>query len=83
MTSPARLSPTTRGVVDIEARIRRLQEYENWREPIRINFAAIISPQMWQRHEENWKNVVSLLRTSQELASQIRVEVRNAITAKQ
>lgn len=72
ITSGARLSPQTRGVPDLSARIARLDAYEQWREPRRIDFAAVAGSVLWARHRQNWRDVLALLRTSQELASEIR-----------
>jgi 5-methylcytosine-specific restriction endonuclease McrA len=75
MEGRAKLSPATRGVPDIDERIARLQAYEAWRQPRRIDFAAIVGPEMWERHRQNWRDVLDLLKKSQELASEIRVIV--------
>ena len=72
MEGNARLSPKTRGVVDISARAERLANYERWRQPRKIDFAALVGPEMWLRHRQNWRNVLDLLKNSQELASEIR-----------
>lgn len=78
MEGNAKLSPTTRGVPDIKERIPRLQAYEAWRQPKKIDFAAIVGPEMWQHHRENWRKVLDLLKTSQELADKIRVIIARA-----
>jgi hypothetical protein len=72
MQGSARLSPKTRGVSDLAERVARLQIYEAWRQPRKIDFAAVVGPEMWQRHRQNWRGVLELLRKSQELASEIR-----------
>lgn len=72
MEGTAKLSPKTRGVADLEDRIQRLQSYEAWREPKKINFAEVVGPEMWRRHRENWRSVLDLLKKSQELAGEIR-----------
>lgn len=78
MEGKAKLSPATRGVPDIKERIERLTAYENWREPKQIDFAALVGPEMWQRHRKNWRSVLDLLKSSQELASEIRAIVAKA-----
>src|ERR1035438_2073590 len=40
MQGSARLSPKSRGVPDITTRVERLEMYEAWRQPRRIDFAA-------------------------------------------
>jgi|SRR5271156_3223917 len=78
MEGAARLSPKTRGVPDLADRVARLQRYEAWRQPRKIDFAAIVGPEMWQRHRQNWRSVLDLLKKSQELASEIRSIVQKA-----
>ena len=77
MESNARLSPKSRGVLDLSARIERLEKYEAWREPRKIDFAAVVGPEMWKRHRENWRSVLDLLKTSQQLAGEIRTIIAN------
>ncbi len=74
----AKLSPKSRGVTDIKDRVDRLSAYEAWRQPKKIDFAAIVGPEMWQRHRTNWRSVLDLLKASQELASEIRSLVAKA-----
>ncbi len=78
MEGSARLSPKSRGVADLPHRIARLQAYETWREPTKIDFASIVGPQMWERHRQNWRDVLELLKKSQELANEIRAIVAKA-----
>jgi len=78
MEGDAKLSPKTRNIPDLQERIQRLQNYEAWRQPRRIDFAAIVGPEMWQRHRQNWRNVLDLLKTSQRLAEEIRLIVAKA-----
>jgi hypothetical protein len=81
MEGSAKLSPKTRGVSDLNERIIRLTNYEAWRQPKKIDFAAVVGPEMWQRHRQNWRSVLDLLKESQVLASEIREIVANANTA--
>lgn len=74
----ARLSPKTRGVPNLKKRIAKLDAYEKWRQPQKIDFAAIVGPKMWRRHRKNWRDVLSMLKKSQELASEIRAIVAKA-----
>jgi len=78
IVSSARLSPKTRGIPELDERIARLEEYGRWRQPRRIDFASLVGPELWGRHRQNWRDVLALLRTSQELASEIREIVAKA-----
>jgi hypothetical protein len=72
MEGDAKLSPKTRGIPDLTERVARLQIYEAWRQPRKIDFAAVVGAEVWQRHGQNWRSVLDLLKKSQELASEIR-----------
>lgn len=75
MLGNAKLSPTTRGVLDIEDRVARLEAYEAWRRPLKINFEALVGPEMWGLHEQNLSDVLDLLKKSQKHAEKIRAIV--------
>lgn len=79
MLSNARRSPRTRGVHDLNERIARLEKYEQWRKPLYIEFVKIVEADMWQRHRQNWSDVLELLKQSQELAREIREVVLKAM----
>ncbi len=79
MEGEARLSPNSRKIPDLGKRVERLQAYSVWREPRKIDFAALAGPEMWQRHRKNWEEVLNLLKSSQKLATEIRTVVAKAI----
>jgi hypothetical protein len=78
MLSSARLSPTTRKVPDIEARIEKLTLYAMWKPPTKIDFRSVINLDVWNEHHTNWRKVLDLLMESQKLAKQIRETIENA-----
>lgn len=78
MRSTARLSPTARGVADIEERIARLQEYEDRGVPTKIDFEAAAGADLWEKHWANHKKLLELMRVADEEAQEIRVRVRAA-----
>jgi hypothetical protein len=75
MEGDARLSPKTRGITDLFERMERLHAYEGWREPRRVDFVKIVGADLWERHRENWRSVLDMLKKSQELADEIRLIV--------
>lgn len=75
MLSAARLSPTSRGVPDIDDRVRRLEAFENWLEPTHVDFAAIVPPHLWEQHWENHAKLLSEMQEAELVAAQIRAEV--------
>lgn len=76
MRSTARLSPSARGVVDIEERIARLQEYENRGVPTRIDFEAAVGAELWERHWVHHNRLLELMRVADQDAQEIRMRVR-------
>lgn len=78
MRSTARLSPTARGVPDIEERIARLQEYEDRGVPTKIDFEAAAGAELWEKHWAHHKKLLELMRVADEEAQEIRKRVREA-----
>lgn len=81
MVSAAALSPTARGIQDIAERIKRLEAYENWCVPTKMDFEAVVGKEVWSQHWQNWERVQSLMRESQELAVKINLRVASAYKA--
>ena len=77
MLSDARLSPKTKGVSDLSERIKRLEKYEKWGTPTKVEFEAIVGTKFLKKHWQNLKQVQSLMRKSQKLAKQISSKVEN------
>jgi hypothetical protein len=82
INSAAKLSPTARGIRDVATRIKRLEAYEQWAKPTRIDFESIVGRKTWAQHWENWERVQSLLRESQDLASQINQKIAKVHAAR-
>ena len=78
MLSAAALSPTTRGVQDVAERVKRLEAYENWHVPTKMDFEEIAGKDIWAKHWQNWERVLSLMRESQELAATINQSAAGA-----
>jgi len=78
MRSTAALSPMTRKVENLDERIRRLEEYEHWSTPTKIDFVAAAGAAMWQQHWDNWTRVQEVMRQSQLHASKINQLVAEA-----
>ena len=46
MLGPAARSPKSRGVAGTDRRVELLDRYEGWREPVKIDFAGIVEPEL-------------------------------------
>jgi 5-methylcytosine-specific restriction endonuclease McrA len=78
MMSNARFSPKSRGVADLEARIARLQRFEEWAscEPIRIE--EQVDPELWARYYKLQNEILEKMREAQALALEISKSLKTA-----
>ena len=79
MFSDAKLSPHSRGIQDIEERCRKIQEYERWGKPIKIDIESIIGREKWERHWKNCEAIVNLMQSSQALSDEIKEQLQSAL----
>lgn len=82
ITSSAQRSPKTRGVKDLEARIARLEQYEKWREPQKIDFEALVGEELYKEHWGNWKDLLSLMNKAQHVAEAVKAAAARALVNK-
>jgi hypothetical protein len=78
MLSDAKLSPKTKGIDDLKERINRLEKYDKWGAPTKVDFENIVGQQVWEQHWKNWELVQETMREAQKLAEQINSKVANA-----
>jgi hypothetical protein len=77
----ARLCPKTRSIPDIADRIARLEAYERWREPRKIDFVSAAGQELWDEHWKNHERLLTLMREYEQTAQQIRLAVRAAVSS--
>lgn len=78
MVSDAALSPKSKGIADLEERMGRLEKYEQWCDPTKMDFESIVGKDIWGQHWQNWERVQGIMRESQKLAEQIKGQVAEA-----
>jgi endonuclease I len=78
MRSDARLSPKTRGIVDLEQRIQVLQNYEAQNQTRVFDFAKIVGKEKWSAYWLDRDKIFSAMRDAQRLADEIRTAVHEA-----
>lgn len=78
MFGPARHSPATRGVTDLEARAARLEQYEQWGEVTRVDFEAVAGEELWNEHWRNHEAILALMREAEKTVELIRARVAKA-----
>jgi 5-methylcytosine-specific restriction endonuclease McrA len=74
MLGKARHSPTARGLSDIQARIQRLEAYEAWGKPVKIDYKALAGKEGWRQHLTHLEEVLALLEKAEAHASALRLK---------
>lgn len=82
MQSNAKYSPTGRRIADVAGRIAKLEAYEAWRSPTKVDFEAIIGIHGWESYWKLCDDVIGELRKCQEVADSVRARIARAIQAK-
>jgi hypothetical protein len=75
----ARHSPTGRGLSDVEARIARLEKYEQARTPTKIDFAEIIGTDEWESYWKLCEDIVAEMARCNEVAVSLRKRIGEAL----
>lgn len=81
MFSNAKLSPATRNIPDIIKRSERLQKYENWSTPLKVDIESIVGKYQWQQHWDNCEKIKNLMYESQVLSDEIKETLQNALNS--
>ena len=82
MLGPARLSPKTRGIPDLDARVSRLEQFEAWREPTKFDFESGAGKALWAQHWQNWERLCALMHECEKTAAEIRTAIAQALKVK-
>jgi hypothetical protein len=79
MTSSARLSPTGRGIAGVADRIGKLEKYEKWRSPTRIDFESVLGRDGWEHYWSLCEAVIEQLRRCQDVAESLRAQIGSSL----
>jgi len=79
MFGSARLCPRTRGIADLAERAERLDRFEHWRAPTRLDIPEIVGDDLWKAYRENWQQLLEAMRKADVLGSALKVRLRDAI----
>ena len=77
MFGKAKGSPRARRISDLDQRAERLTTFENWREPIRVDFEALLGSEDWDRYWSLHEAVVRDMYSAQEFANSLRKRVED------
>ncbi len=75
MHGPARLSPRTRGISDIDQRAAVLERYEQWSRPICVDFEELMGADLWAQHWANHRALLSQMRAAEAVVNLIRERI--------
>jgi hypothetical protein len=72
MISAAPRSPTGRKIADTDQRIARIESYERWKKPTKVDFESILGSQAWKEYWALYDAVVADLAKCQVVANSLR-----------
>jgi len=80
LSTTARHSPTARGKPDVSDHIVRLQAFERWRPPRKIeDFEAILGKEEWTAYWLAWEKINLDLRECQKVADDLRTRIERTL----
>jgi hypothetical protein len=79
MLGTAKLSPTGRGLANVAERVTRLEAYERWRLPTKVDFETIVGHDTWEHYWSLCERVIEEMRQCQQFADSIRAKVIGGI----
>jgi hypothetical protein len=79
MMSKAKLSPTGRGLLNVAERVGRLDAFEKWRPPMRIDFASVLGLEDWENYWSMCEKIMEELKGCQKVADAIRARIVNGL----
>ena len=68
----AKSSPSGRDLADVAERMARLEAYEKWRTPTRVDFESLIGRDEWERYWSLVEAVIEEMRKCQEVADTLK-----------
>ena len=75
MVSDARLSPASRHVPNLTARIERLMAYETWGNVNPVPLKNLVDTNLWSRHWDNYDRLIKMMEKSQKTADVLKAEI--------
>ena len=72
IVSSAKLSPKTRGVKDLDSKIKRLEKFEKWKEIKPLDFKKIVGTRNWNLHWSNHQKILDLMKECQKHSDEMK-----------
>ena len=79
MLGAAKRSPTGRKIADINERIARIDNYEAWRQPTKVDFESLLGADAWQHYWSLWDKMNIALNEAQVVADEMRTTIKRRI----
>ncbi|WP_240635889.1 hypothetical protein [Caldimonas tepidiphila] len=72
-------SPNRRGISDLMERVARLEAFERWRTPTRIDYPVIATAERWAKHQNYLSLVLAILAEAEVHAKELREHVEQSL----
>lgn len=77
----AKLSPKTRNTENLDLKIARLEKYEAWSKPTKVDFEALVGKDIWAQHWANCEKLHEMMKESQKLSDNIKMTIARGMGA--
>lgn len=81
MLSDADLSPKTRGIKDLDKRIKIIENYDKQFKKQRINLEEIAGKKLWEKYQKAYSSVIFNMEVAQEIMDDIKLKMMNSTNA--
>lgn len=79
IVSKAKKSPLSRGVKNLDERIKRLEEYEKWKENRPYKFEEYVDEDLWTKHWNNHDKLLNDMDKAQEVVFKVKKQIEERI----
>lgn len=77
ITGSAAQSPSRKlDTASLHGKIACLEDFERWREPVRIDYKSVLGTDRWNQHMNHLENVLSVLTAAEQEALHLRSDVQ-------
>lgn len=80
ISSNAKLSPKSKKIPDIDARIIKLKNYEKWRIATKLNIEEICGEKLWELHWGNCENIHNSMIEAQKISIEIKTKIETSLS---
>lgn len=81
MLSDADLSPKTRGIKDLDKRIKIIENYDKHFKKQRINLEEIAGKKLWEKYQKAYCSVIFNMEAAQEIMDDIKLKMMDSTNA--